>query len=67
MAARTILNVRVTRISTVDIYRKLVLAFKGLKNMTPEYLNVFSFVSQISSRRTRNGDNGILYSTKISI
>ena len=32
--------------------------------MAPEYWNVFSFVSQISSRRTRNSDSGILYLPK---
>ena len=47
------------------VYRKLVLAFKVLNNMTPEYMNVFSFVSQVSSRTTRSSDSGILYLPKV--
>ena len=74
-ASRIILKVKVTQTPTADIfrvlkwmpihdyfiYRKMVLTFKVLKNLTPEYLNVFTFVHQISTRTTRNSENGILY------
>lgn len=46
------------------IYRKLLLAFKILKGMTPEYMNVFSYVNQVSSRETRSSVSGLLYVPK---
>lgn len=38
-------------------YRKLVLDFRVQKNMTTEYMNVFSFVIQISTRATQSSDS----------
>ena len=35
------------------VYRKCILTYKVLNNLTPEYLNVFQYVSQVSSRITR--------------
>lgn len=46
------------------IYRKLLLAFKILKGMTPEYINVFRYVNQVSSRETRSSVSGLLYVPK---
>lgn len=48
----------------IDVKKKLILAFKVLRSMTPEYLNVFSFVSQIGSKTRRSIDSGILYLPK---
>ena len=47
-----------------SIYRKVVLVFR---HMTPEYLNLFSFVNQISSKTTRRSDRGILYLTNFEL
>lgn len=46
------------------IYRKLLLAFKILKGMTPEYMNVLRYVNQVSSRETRSSVSGLLYVPK---
>ena len=78
-AGRIILNVKQTHVSTDDIlrtlkwmpihdyftYRKLMLTFKVMNNLTPEYLNVFTYVRQISSRSTRQSVNGTLYIPKV--
>lgn len=80
-AARIILNVKTTQTSTVDIfrvlkwmpiqdyfiYRKLLLAFKVLKGMTPEYMNVFRYRNQVSSKETRSSVSGLLYVPKSRI
>ena len=73
-AGRIILNVKQTQTSTVNIlhtlkwmpvhdyfmYRKLILTFKVLNNLTPQYLNVFKLVSQISTRTTRQSISSTL-------
>jgi hypothetical protein len=38
---------------TILFIKKCILADKVLNNLTPEYLNVFQYVSQVSSRITR--------------
>ena len=43
------------------IYRKLILTFKVLHNMTPDYLNVFKFVHQVSTRTTRQSASNLLF------
>ena len=35
------------------VHRKCFLTYNVLNNLTPEYLNVFKYVSQVSSRITR--------------
>ena len=74
------LNVKQTQTSTMDIlhtlkwmpvhdyfmYRKLILTFKVLNNLTPQYLNVFKLVSQISTRTIRQSiSNTRLYIPKV--
>ena len=74
-AGRIILNVKQTQTSTMYIlhslklmpvhdyfmYRKLILTFKVLNNLTPQYLNVFKLVSQISTRTTRQSISNTLF------
>ena len=43
------------------IYRKLILTFKVLHNMTPDYLNVFKFVHQVSTRTTKQSASNLLF------
>ena len=79
-AGRIILNVKQTQTSTMDIlhslkwmpvheyfmYRKLILTFKVLNNLTPQYLNVFKLVSQTSTRTTRQSNSStLLYIPKV--
>ena len=79
-AGRIILNVKQTQTSTMDIlhtlkwmpvhdyfmYRKLILTYKVLNNLTPQYLNVFKLVSQISTRTTRQSiSSTLLYIPKV--
>ena len=46
------------------VYRKCILTYKVLNNLTPEYLNVFQYVSQVSSRITRQSVNNLLFVPK---
>lgn len=46
------------------LYRKAILVFKVLHQLTPEYLNVFKFVNQVSTRSTRQSVNNLLYVPK---
>ena len=44
------------------IFRKLILNFKVLHHMTPEYLNVFKYVHEVNTRVTRQSlDNDAFY------
>ena len=68
-AARIILNVSEYSFSKVEmddyfVYRKCILTYKVLNNLTPEYLNVFQYVSQVSSRITRQSVNNLLFVPK---
>ena len=47
------------------VYRKCILTYKVLNNLTPEYLNVFQYVSQVSSRITRQSVNNLLFVPKL--
>jgi hypothetical protein len=47
------------------VYRKCILTYKVLNNLTPEYLNVFQYVSQVSSRITRQSVNNLLLYQKL--
>ena len=38
--------------------------YKVLNNLTPEYLNVFQYVSQVSLRLTRQSVNNLLFAPK---
>ena len=44
-----------------DSQTTLILAFKVLHNMTPDYLNVFKFVHQVSTRTTRQSASNLLF------
>ena len=46
------------------VYRKCILTYKVLNNLTPEYLNVFQYDSQVSSRITRQSVNNLLFVPK---
>jgi hypothetical protein len=46
------------------VYKKCILTYKVLNNLTPEYLNVFQYVSQVSSRITRQSVNNLLFVPK---
>jgi hypothetical protein len=46
------------------VYRKCILTYKVLNSLTPEYLNVFQYVSQVSSRITRPSVNNLLFVPK---
>jgi hypothetical protein len=46
-------NLKWMPINDYFVYRKCILIYKVLNNLTPEYLNVFQYVSQVSSRITR--------------
>ena len=78
-AARIILDIRVPQsVSTFNmlsslrwmpmpdyfIYRKIILIFKVLHCMTPEYLSVFRFVNEVSTRNTRQSVSNFIYVTK---
>ena len=43
------------------IFRKLILIFKILHILTPDYLNVFKYVYQVSRRSTRLSTSNSLY------
>lgn len=74
-AARIILNVHDFRtpsnemfsllrwmpISDYFIFRKLILIFKVLHNLTPSYMNVFRYISTVSTRNTRGSSDNLLY------
>ena len=47
------------------VYKKCILTYKVLNNLTPEYLNVFQYVSQVSSRITRQSINNLLLYQKL--
>ena len=42
-------------------FRKLILVFKILHNLTPDYLNVFKYVHQVSTGSTRLSTSNSLY------
>lgn len=42
----------------------IFVSLKILKDMTPENMNVFRYVNQVSSRETRNSVSGLLYVPK---
>ena len=42
-------------------FRKLIFVFKILYNLTPDYLNVFKYVHQVSIRSTRLSTSNSLY------
>lgn len=44
-----------------------MLAFKILKGITPDYMNVFIHVNQVSGREKRSDVNGKLYVSKLRI
>lgn len=46
------------------VYRKAILVFKSLNHLVPEYLNVFKYVHQISTRSTRQSSHNLLYIPK---
>ena len=46
------------------VYRKAVLVFKSLNQLVPEYLNIFKYVHQVSSRSTRQSSQNLLYVPK---
>ena len=75
-AARTILGVRDILTPTNSllsqlkwmplldyfVFRKLLLTFKVLHNMAPEYLNVFKYVNEVNTRVTRQSlDRTLLF------
>ena len=78
-AARIILNVQDTMtpsdvlfnqlrwmpITDYFVFRKVILVFKALHQLTPEYLNVFKFVNQISTRTTRQSETNLLYVPRV--
>ncbi len=43
------------------VYRKCILTYKVLNNMTTEYLNVFHFVNEVSTRTTRQSSRNLLF------
>ena len=46
------------------VYWKCILTYKVLNNLTPEYLNVFQYVSPVSSRITRQSVNSVPFVPK---
>jgi hypothetical protein len=46
------------------LYTVFTQSYKVLNNLTPEYLNVFQYVSQVSSRITRPSVNNLLFVPK---
>ena len=57
-------NLKWMPINDYFVYRKCILTYKVLNNITPEYLNVFQYVSQVSSRITRQSVNTLLFVPK---
>ena len=53
-------NLKWMPINDYFVYRKCILTYKVLNNLTPEYLNV----SQVNSRITRQGVNNLLFVPK---
>ena len=52
------------KINDYFVDSKCILTYKVLNNLTPEYLNVFQYVSQVSSRITRQSVNNLLFVPK---
>ena len=52
------------RILRIKLLNHQTITYKVLNNLTPEYLNVFQYVSQVSSRITRQSVNKLLVVTK---
>jgi hypothetical protein len=46
------------------VYKKYNLTYKVSNNLTPEYLNVFQYVSQVNSRIIRQSVNNLLFVPK---
>ena len=46
------------------VYRKVILVFKSLNQLVPEYLNMFKYVHQVSTRSTRQSSQNLLYVPK---
>ena len=46
------------------VYRKAILVFKSLNQLVPEYLNIFKYVHQVSTRSTRQSSQNLLYVPK---
>ena len=72
-AAHIILNVHnimtpssalLIRLRWMPIYRKDILVFKSLCQLTSEYLYVFKYVHEVSSRNTRQSERNLLYIPK---
>jgi hypothetical protein len=49
------------RFREVSLYRKLVFTFKVLRQMTPEYLNVFTFLSLKSALKQQEVVKMVFY------
>ena len=74
-AARVILNIRIFQTPSSFMFsqlnwmpladyfnfRKVILVFKVLHGLMPDYLNVFRYVSEINQRQTRNSNSNLLY------
>ena len=50
-------NLKWMPINDYFVYKKYILTYKVLNNLTPEYLNVFQYVSQVNSRIIRQSVN----------
>ena len=46
------------------VHRKAILVFKSLNQLVPEYLNIFKYVHQVSTRSTRQSSQNLLYVPK---
>jgi hypothetical protein len=46
------------------VYRKAILVFKSLNQLVPEYLNIFKYVHQVSTRSTIQSSQNLLYIPK---
>jgi hypothetical protein len=46
------------------VHRKAILVFKSLNQLVPEYLNIFKYVHQVSTRSTRQSSQNLLYIPK---
>ena len=42
------------------VYRKAILIFKSLNQLVPEYLSIFKYVHQVSTRSTRQSSQNLL-------